>query len=624
MITGERVYLEKAVNYIRLANYVFQWTAQRGLWVDSIGQVRINALTAYDWVCSELDTAQRKELLMPMLDYIAKSQPDGEYTFRRSKGGPQSGGYGERPLEWFAGLAGYGDGVDDARAEGMLKRGGKLYTDMMNYRENISAGSGLLAASTVTYSFSTYPYGTFHFLHTLHSAFNQDVTGRWKQMLDYPNWFDWAALKLYPDGDMLFHGIGDIFHTDNRARTTYMYTHMAQVIHFYSDKYPKRMDAVYALQNRLPDNQKKIQVSLYPFLPYILTKFNLDKVVNTTAHIDYGRYFYNSSFGLLLMRSGKGDDDTYASFRFGARQINHQQYDDLSFIIYKKNFLALDGGSRTETYHHHNFAPQSVAHNTILIHEPQEAMPHFWKAWGYKPDGKTYYNHGGQYKKDRGVALALHSTDDFIYAAGDGTKNYSEVKSKEVVRQFVYLKPNLFVIYDRVTSVRKDQKKEFLIRFQEEPVLLGNNQWKATHDGTLLVSTLLPRSPSYNLVGGPGREFEASGQNWELPGGANWADQFKTTGKWRLEISDSEEQVNSTFLNVLQAAASSTATPVNKELRQTAQHDIVTIVDEAGNKWELSFNKKEEIGLHIRIEDKNGRIKHDKYLDNTIETNGRK
>src|SRR5690606_8781523 len=172
---------------------------------------RSNALTAYDWVCSELDTAQRKELLMPMLDYIAKSQPDGEYTFRRSKGGPQSGGYGERPLEWFAGLAGYGDGVDDARAEGMLKRGGKLYTDMMNYRENISAGSGLLAASTVTYSFSTYPYGTFHFLHTLRSAFNQDVTGRWKQMLDYPNWFDWAALKLYPDGDMLFHGIGDIF-----------------------------------------------------------------------------------------------------------------------------------------------------------------------------------------------------------------------------------------------------------------------------------------------------------------------------------------------------------------------------------------------------------------------------
>lgn len=621
LITGNREYIDKAVNYIKLANHIFQWTADQNIWVDLTGHIRINALTAYDWICSELNTSQRKELLLPMLDYISKSQPDGEYTFRRSRGGPKSGTYGERPLEWFAGLAGYGGGVDDARAEAMLKRGGTLYIDMMEHRENISAGSGLLSAATVTYSFTTYPYSSFHFLHTLRAAFNQDVTNRWKQMLDYPKWFDWATLKLDSRGRTLFHGIGDVAHTDNLAHTTYMYTHMAQVIHLYGERYPEKMDLVYALQDRLPPNRKRIQTSLYPFLPYLLTSFDSSKATNITDTMDYGPYFYNSKFGLLLTRSGKGEDDTYASFRFGADQINHQHYDDLSFTIYKKNFLALDGGSRTSTAHHYNFAPQSVAHNTILIHEPNEDMPHFWKPWGHKPEEKTYYNHGGQYKKDRGVALALHSTDDFIYAAGDGTKNYSEVKSKEVVRQFVYLKPDIFVIYDRVASVNAEQKKEFLIRFQEEPVRIEDNQWRADHGGSLFVTTLLPQSPNYNLVGGPGREFEASSRNWELPGGTKWENKYTTTGKWRLEISGSDEDVESRFLNVLQAANSPSVTPVNKELRQTTKHDIVVIQDDEGNKWELSFNKVEKIGLYIKMEDRNGRIKHDKYLENTIEKN---
>lgn len=619
LVTEDRKLLEKAVNYIKLANHVFEWTASKDVWVDLTGNVRINALTAYDWICSDLKAGQRKELLLPMLDYISKSQPNGEYTFRRTIGSAIDGNYGETALEWYAGLAAYGDGIDDARSELMLKRGASLFVDMMNHREKISGGSGLLSSSTVSYSFFNYPYTTFSFFHTWKSAFNEDLTEKWKQMLDFPNWFDWAALKLHPNGKMLFHGIGDIGHSDNLLTVKDLYTHMAQTIHFYGDKYPAEMKKAYALQNKLPNSMRRVLDDLFPFLPFVLTKFSSSTTGVNAADLDYGRYFYNPSFGLALMRSGKGENDTYASFRFGSNQINHQHYDDLSFIIYKKNFLALDAGSRSETDHHHNFAPQSVAHNTILIHEPNEPMPEFWKAWSHVPDGKVYYNHGGQNYKDKSVALALHSTNDFVYMAGDGTKNYSNKKGQEVIRQFVYLKPNVFVVYDRVVSVKSTQKKEVLLHFQERPTELGNMQWRADNGGSLFLTTLLPNSPNYNLVGGKGREFEASGKNWELPGGDLWDKTYKLTGKWRLEISDKAEDTKTIFLNVLQAADSSDAPQITKNLRHKLSLDIVDIIDEEGNKWELSFNREGVVGLHIKMVDKLGVVKFDNTLNNTIE-----
>src|SRR5690606_40849879 len=107
---------------------------------------------------------------------------------------------------------------------------------------------------------------------------------------------------------------------------------------------------------------------------------------------------------------------------------------------------------------------------------------------------------------------------------------------------------------------------------------------------------------------------------WELPGGKRWANRFRTAGKWRLEISDSEQKNSTIFLNILQASESSTSSQINKSLKQTEQHDIVSITDEKGNRWELSFNKVGTIGLHIKMKDRKGKVQHDKYLDNEIET----
>jgi hypothetical protein len=620
LITRKPEYLQKSKSYLKLANHIFSWSADNEIWVDLTGNTRINALTAYDWLYNDLSETERKEILLPILNYIKLAQPSGGFKFRRTLGNHKDGNYGEGALEWFAGLAAYGDGIDDVLAEKMLRRGAGLFVDMMDWRDDISAGSGLLSTITPTYSFINYPYTTFNFLHTWQSAFNEDITGRWTQMLDYGNWFDWAAIKVTKNNKMIFHGIGDVEHRSNSMFVDEMYTHLAQTIHFYSKKQPEKMKICYEIQSRLTKEKRIINTQLFPFLPFLLSNFNPEKLNTIKADPIIGtRYFYNKSFGVLLMRSGKTEHDTYASFRFGSKYINHQHYDELSFIIYKNNFLALDAGSRTETDHHHNFAPQSVAHNTILIHEPKEEMPHFWKAWSYKPDGKVYYNHGGQNNNTNTKAIALQSTEDFIYAAGDATKAYSAIKSKEVTRQFVYLKPDLFVIYDRVASAKEDQTKEFIIHFQNKPQQIDSKTWYAEHDGHLFVRTLLPEKANTNVIGGPGREFEASGRNWELPGGSNWDKEQKLTGKWRIEVSPPDPIQETRFLHVLQAASAKPANMIDTRLIKGINEDIVVLTDPAGTKWELKFNRHNNLSLKLKQTLASGTIKFDGELKNSIE-----
>ncbi|MGE4565820.1 MAG: heparinase II/III family protein [Victivallaceae bacterium] len=417
LMTGDKVYLEKTKSYLKLHAKILDWTAKGNVWMDLLGNTRINALAAYDWIYNDLTPAERKELITPIIDYIEKSQPEGGYKFRRTLGGATDGNYGERALEFFAGVVEAGNPGADPRAEAMLERGTRLFVEMMDHREKISDGSGLLSAVTVGYTFGAYPYSSFNFIRAWKSAFGEDVSGNWVQMSDYPNWFDWSAIRITPDGKFLYYGIGDLEHKDNLMGLSDLYTHFAQSVHFYGKAYPAKAARAYALLQRFPEKSRVIR-TMYPFVPFLIENFDPAEVVKADpAKTPELPYFYAPSFGLLFMRSGKADSDTFASFRFGALNGNHQHYDELSFIIYKYGFLALDSGSRTESDHHHGFAPQSVAHNTILIHQPNEELPPFWKAWSYKPDpsGKVYYNHGGQSYNTLARPVALQSNGRFIY-----------------------------------------------------------------------------------------------------------------------------------------------------------------------------------------------------------------
>ncbi|MBQ4107540.1 MAG: heparinase II/III family protein [Lentisphaeria bacterium] len=609
LVTGDKKYARIAHDWLKESLKILEWSEKLQIWADWQGDSRINMILAYDWVCQELTPEERREIMLPILDYLSKSRNDGKgfFTFRRTISSPQSGNYGENSMLLFAGMAAYGDGIDDARAEEMLRYGVKLYVDMLNYRDKLSAGSGLLTSSTVTYSFGAYPYASFFFFHLWESAFGENVAGRWQQMCDFPNWFDYAAIDLDENCRFLSYGIGDLMHKKNRFAAFEIYTHLAQTVHFYGQIRPQRMARTWELLKRIPANYAKIW-DMYPALSFALTRFDPTAVDQVQlGQAPQSRYFYNPDYGLLLARSGTGPDDTYTAFRFGGRTFQHQHYDELSFVIYKKGFLAMDSGTRCSTAQHHNYAAQTVAHNSILIHQKDEPIPDFWRPWGFKDDNVPVMCHGGQDNVKSGKAVALHSTDEFIYAAGDATGSYNKSKSREVIRQFVYLKPDTYVIFDRVESVRPDQQKEVLFHAQNEPVALGNRVWRFDNGGSLFIHSLLPDQAAPSIVGGPGREFWASGRNWLPEGGDKWDQEYQTTGKWRLEIADAAGRKRSEFLHVLHAAA-----PGGEDVKTvhgtTAGSVWVEVQLPDGKRWRVEFARRGPVNMAIRCMTADGKL----------------
>ncbi len=604
LFTGEERYRAKSYKFLQIFVKALQFSADGACWIDSAGNTRINAMLAYDILYNTLTPQERKAIMLPLADYTRKAQKNGGFKFRRTIGSYKGGNYGEDALEYFLGITLYGDGIADKEAEAMLRRGAALFVKMMDHRDAISDGSGLLSCLTLTYAFSTYPYATHFFLYSWRAAFGEDIAGRWEQMLHYHRYVEGMTFLPDSNGDRKFHGVGDIMHFTNTIRPDErMYTHIANNIHLFGKKHPAKAGEMYAFLATMPPALQRLTGKLYPVMTFLCTDFDPAQVKPgaTTAL----PYFYNAGFGFLAMWSGRGEADTYAGFRFGGTQFIHQQYDDLSFVIYKHDFLALDSGSRTETAHHHNFGCQTVAHNSLLIHMDKEPMAHFWKPWGFKPDGKTYYSHGGQNSTVKGKALALQSGPDYIYAAGDAIDNYSAEKCKEITRQFVWLKPDIFVIYDRVTSVLPEQKKEFLLHFQNKPQFLNANTLFADlGKGRLFVQQLLPEQAELHLVGGPGNEFFASGRNWPL----NPEKNYQYAGNWRLETTPAKADTVTRFLHVLQAADTGVAKPVPAKVQRLEEWDQVTV-----NGFTLQFRRHGEPGLILQ---KNG---VSKVLPNKVE-----
>ncbi|MDD5728450.1 MAG: heparinase II/III family protein [Victivallales bacterium] len=608
LVTGEEQYLVKAKNYLKMALRFFNWCLDHKTMTAWENKNRVNALVAYDWIYNGLTPQERREIIIPFLKYIQAMQ---QVRFPHNTGGYDSGNYGVPSFLWFAGLAAYGDGINDELAKDFLRRGYDLNERMMDYRDKLSAGSGLLSAATVGYSFGDYPYASLLFMETWQSATGEDISSRWRQMRDFPNWFDWS--KIPGKDHLLCHGTGDMPHDNNVLNTKRMYDHMAQIVHIYKKSHPETADMALTLINCLPDEHRRFSYKYtndgYPFLPFVLFNFDPEQKVHEQMKLSSKKAELFDSFGLVIMRSGTGKDDTYCLFRAGAKYDIHQHYDENHFTLYKRDFLALDSGSRTKTLHHCYFCPQSVAHNTILIHMDNEPMPYYWKPWGgaeaEKDTGEKYYNHGGQCKLLGAERLAFYTGDLYTYAANDATKVYCGKKCKEAVRQFVYIYSDYFVVYDRVASVKPEQRKEWLLHTVNEPVEIGRNTFRADcGQGRLFMRTLLPVDALQRKVGGPEKQFVASGRNWPLPGGEKAFAKVKYAGQWRLEVLNKTPVDKVRFLHLIQVGdVGKTADMIPAELLSTKNEDGLKFTDMKGRKWQIMFNREGKVGGSIKTWD---------------------
>jgi heparin/heparan-sulfate lyase len=290
-------------------------------------------------------------------------------------------------------------------------------------------------------------------------------------------------------------------------------------------------------------------------------------------------------YGWMVARTGWGEDSVIAEMKVNIYNFgNHQHNDGGSFQIYYKGPLAIDSGlyeGTTGAYgspHHLNYYKRTIAHNSLLIYDPQEKFT--------AGPGREYRNDGGQrlpnnWREPRTLEMLLlpgvyktgqvlgygfgpdPQRPEYTYLKGDLTEAYT-AKVSQVRRSFVFLNlgggavPAALIVFDRVVSANPAFKKYWLLHSMEEPALHGNRVTVSLSQrgwtGQLVNTTLLPQAGNTEIakVGGPGREFWVFGENFPNEVKRGNPNDYEI-GAWRVELSPKEPAAEDLFLNVMQA-----------------------------------------------------------------------
>lgn len=303
--------------------------------------------------------------------------------------------------------------------------------------------------------------------------------------------------------------------------------------------------------------------------------------------------YSGTPYGWMIARTGWDKNSVIAEMKINEHFVgNHQHMDGGAFQIYYKGPLAIDAGAYHGTSggynsaHNKNFFKRTVAHNSLLVFDPNEKFA----SWNYGGTDKTEFadNDGGQRMPgDRwetcrsfadllsdeyttGQVLAHGTGGDYMapeysYLSGDITKAYSD-KVKEVKRSFVFLNlksekvPAAMVVFDKVVSKNAEFKKHWLLHSIEEPKVSENGivikRTKDDDSGMLSNTVLLPAKENLDMqvIGGKGKEFWVNGTNYANAPQAGRPDPRNERGEWRVEVSPSAPANEDYFLNVIQVA----------------------------------------------------------------------
>ena len=355
-----------------------------------------------------------------------------------------------------------------------------------------------------------------------------------------------------------------------------------QVVHAFNESTPRSSVGVYAYKDFLWRDTSVPKGDLKTF---------------KLSHISRGP-------GYVFARSSWNEDATYLFFKCGDRFTAHQHLDVGNFLIYKYEELIGDGGHYDSfgSTHDVNYHLRTIAHNTILVHDPSETWPGIRAGNVSGNDGgqaHSWPHHNGavtdatEWQKGRDMydiadIVAFEDRGDYVYVAGDCTRAYSPKKLAYFTRQIVFLRPGTFIVFDRVRSSDAAFKKTFLLQAMKVPTRTGEHLVVTNGKGRLFIKTLLPTNPEVRLISGP---------NLYSYGGKSYQPEQDTgpAPECRIEICPSRQSDDDYFLHVLTAADASVESAEKPSVRAEGQNIIVTI-----GKTEITFTTT-EVGGSIRI-----------------------
>jgi hypothetical protein len=491
-----------------------------------VGARRLKALAvSYDWLHDAMDDELRRHVGRTALAYCKALYDSGEVE-------PDCFLLGhainQMPFILMAAI-GIGDEIDGARwfIEDVLNR---MDRQLPCYRHFLERGCFQQSFSYTATYVGELPY-----------LFQAVEAGLGIEMFKPNGWFanvvKWWTYALRDDET--FIRFGDYFCAVPLFENTQYFRALATIASRYRDGLAQSWVKRFRLSGAEPD---QILMEDRPGVP----------VQDPDALLPRTKLF--EPMGVAVAR-GDFDRGTIAAFKCTPLYLhNHGHRDANSFTIYHKADLAIDSGAYDayETPHWYNYYIRTIAHNTIVVHDPDET---------FISRGKQYANDGGQrfinephfqartfeeigldvYRD--GKIIAYRDGEGFSYVCGDASNCYSKKKLTRFLRHVVFLLdwPHdqcvSMVVLDGLELARVGLEPRFLLHTMNQPLVEGD-KIIATHQGGRLSTTvLLPSSPRIELIGGPGHEFEVDGKNYPLNPKMVGP---HTPGAWRAEVTGGE------------------------------------------------------------------------------------
>lgn len=109
-------------------------------------------------------------------------------------------------------------------------------------------------------------------------------------------------------------------------------------------------------------------------------------------------------------------------------------------------------------------------------------------------DGGNAYAPGSTYDIGPGVGV-FQNEDLYVYMLGDATNAYDPSKLSKFTRQLVYLKPDIFVMFDHVVTTNTSTKKSWVIDPGAAPQSVSSDVYTITDgNGALWIKALTPQT----------------------------------------------------------------------------------------------------------------------------------
>jgi hypothetical protein len=321
--------------------------------------------------------------------------------------------------------------------------------------------------------------------------------------------------------------------------------------------------------------------------------------------------------GYTSMRSGWDRDATVFFFLAGDHVQTNQLVIQGHFEIFHKGWLAALSTRFNRT----------IQGNSLLVHDPGEVFFEGYSRLRAHPnDGGQYLFGGppllwgGDWRKrlkddfyDVGETLAFASRPLYDYVAGDLTNAYRRElkdtllktrsansvlfkptnrknKLSRCTRQVVYLKPDLFVMCDRVDSTDPQFKKTWLLHTVDESVLDRSLYATENGEGKLMVKRLAPEGATVRKLGGEHLTAWARQKTW--PDDIAKLYRNGATAPWRIEEEPTEKRIDDVFLHVLYACDKGTPAEKMPPCELITRGDLAGVrVDYLGRTYEVLFRR---------------------------------